>query len=293
MLPDLKVFIPKSVYVLTGRYLNALCDRILRQTPLEGNGIDLEETKAGIIPHARAGAIVAAPDAMTYGFQVSWKGAGEVTVAAGIVAATDWGSPDWTNPRPVDWLAEIISPATDLTVSDGDSIWLEILNPKADSTRIGQLTEDGAIPKTVTPGGGGGGGEGGGGGGGGDAGGYGGDGASGADAVGGAPGTGGRDTEFTGDSPGEGDGTAVFGGIGGTGGVGGAGEVVLFTHYTHIKLRARRYTTFSVSLSASASKPSVASTNIAVRIATVSGGIITQHHAGTYHQTLPTSTFIV
>jgi hypothetical protein len=291
MLPDIPVLVPKRVYFLSGKWLNTLRERIFRQTPLAGDGIDLEETAAGIIPHARGGAAGEAGD-FSFGFQARWTDANEVTIATGYVAAPNWTAWTQDNPRPSDWLLEIEVPETPLTVADGDSIWLELATPVTNNTITGDLPTTGGTAYNVYSGGGGGGGQGGGGGAGGDAANPGTVGGAGADADGETAGVGGDGGTNGGTSPGEGDGEPGRGGDGGAGGAGGAGEVVTFTHYSLLRLRTRRYSGLSASLTVSSSKPASTATTSYVRIASIAGSTITQHHAGNYTFIPPVITFI-
>ncbi len=281
MLPDLPVFAPKTKHFLSGKFLTRLCDRVLRQTPKAGAGVDLEYTRNGIACHAKGA--VGAPGSMIYGFQVSWKTEGsEVSVAPGIVAGPDWTAWDDGDPTPTDWLAEIEVAGTDLAVSSGDSVWLHVTVPVTQPTLLGQLYGADATEYEVTSGGGGGGGQGGGGGAGGEFAEDGTAGLDGTDAVGETAGTGATNATNGGASPGEGDGTPGKGGTGGDGGAGGAGEAVFFDHYQNLRLRQRRYNLYTAELIVDAGTPANTHTDIHIRVATVSGSTITQYHAGSY-----------
>jgi hypothetical protein len=88
-------------------------------------------------------------------------------------------------------------------------------------------------------------------------------------------------------------GTPAEGGDGGNGAAGGNGQVKSFTHYTNLLMVFRRWQITSASLEVSASKPTGSpATNIYIRIASQTGGVVTQYHAGSYHVTLPAATFI-
>jgi len=293
MLPDLPQFAAKT-HFLTGRFLNLLCDRIKKQTPLAGEGIELEETNDGIIIKGIGGGGAASPSTITYGFQATMLSPTEVRIAAGYVAGTDWGTPDWEDPEPTDWLDEVAVATDDLTVASGDSVWLRVYLTKTDEDGEGPLPTTGATALTIHPGGGGGGGSGGGGGGGGDGAGTGTTGTDGGDGVDdtGVGGDGGAGV-LGGGSPGEGDSDSGAGGAGGTGGAGGAGETVSWNHYTLLKLRTRTYSISSADLYVSAGTPSGSATTLYVRLASISGGVATQHHAGTYTITPTTFAFIV
>jgi hypothetical protein len=55
----------------------------------------------------------------------------------------------------------------------------------------------------------------------------------------------------------------------------------------------RRWQITSASLEVHTNKPTASpATNIYVRIASQTGGVVTQYHAGSYHVTLPATTFI-
>lgn len=292
MLPDLPVLVPKKVYFLSGNWLNAVRSRIFRQTPLDGDGIQLDETPHGLVVHARNPGGGAGGSSLTYGFQVEWNGSSEVSVSTGYVAAPDWGAWTQDNPRPSDWLAEIEVPSDVYTVASGDSLWLEIATPVTNTTIYGDLPTTGATAHNVYSGGGGGGGQGGGGGGGGNLAGGGGVGGVGADGVGETAGVGGDGGSNAGGSPGEDDGVAGRGGDGGTGGTGGVGETVTYTHYSLLKLRTRRYSGYTVSIIVDSSTPTGTATTSYVRLASISGSTITQHHAGVYTFIPPVITFI-
>jgi len=292
MLPPLPQFQANRVYLLTSRYINLVMDRILRQTPLPGDGIQFEETARGIALHAVRGVAPQIAPTLYHSFQVEWSGEDEVSVRGGIVAIPAWGTIDWSNPAPANWLAETAVAGDTLSVADGDSIWLQITIPRSDSTIAGPLPTAGSTPYVIETGAGGGGGQGGGGGGGGGAAGAGSAGGDGDDADGMAAGTGGDGGSNGGTSPGEGSGTAGFGGNGGDGGAGGAGEVNMWNHHTHLQLRMRRYNILSAGFVVDPNKPTSTDTDIHIRLAAISGGTITQYHAGTAIVTPPAPSFI-
>jgi len=291
MLPDLPVFVPKKVHLLTGEFLARLVARVEQQTPLEWDGMRFEEVEEGIIVHADGGGAVASA-AISYDFQATNYGGGTIDIASGRVLSPDWGTPDQDDPQPTDWLdAYEVSGAT-VAITDGQSIWLHIEFAKTALALAGPLPTTGATSRSVTGGGGGAGGDGGGGGGGGESAGIGGDGANGASATGGtagAEGTGGG----SGGAPGEGSGVAANGGAGGNGAAGGAGEVRSFNHYTQLLATWNRWEVYTASFVASTSKPTSSDTDAYVRIATVSGGTITQYHAGQVVLAPSAATFIV
>jgi hypothetical protein len=292
MLPDIPVLVPKRNHFLSGDWLNTVRARIFRQTPLAGNGIELDETVNGMIVHARNPGGGAGGTSITYGFQVEWSDTNEVSVSTGYIAAPDWTAWTQDNPRPSDWLTEIEVAGSTHTVASGDSLWLEIVTPVTNTTIYGDLPTTGATAHNVYSGGGGGGGQGGGGGAGGDLAGGGGVGGVGADGVGETAGTGGDGGSNGGSSPGAGNGVAGRGGDGGAGGAGGAGETVTYTHYSLLKLRTRWYAGYSASVVVDSGTPTPSATTSYVRLASVSGSTITQYHAGVYTFIPPTITFI-
>lgn len=292
MLPDIPVLVPNKAHWLSGKYLNRLVQRIIKQTPLDGDGVIGSDDADGIRLHANGAVGVAASDSLVYSFQVTWKDADEVTVRGGYVSGTNWTAWQQDDPKPTDWLEEINVAGADYTVADGDSLWIEVVAPKTDQTQLGPLPVTDATLYTVYSGGGGGGGSGGGGGAGGDLANPGSNGTAGDDAVGDVQGVGGNPGGAGGTSPGEGDGTAGTGGVGGAGGAGGAGEVVTYTHYSKMRLRTRRYGHYTAAVVVSASKPASTATTLYVRLASISSGVITQHHAGNLTLTLPTISFV-
>ena len=284
-LPDIPVFIPKKVYVLTGKFLQLLRERIVAQTPVQGQGLRFEETADGIVVHADAAG--GATPSISYDFQCAWSGA-DVSVAAGRVLSPDWTPFDADDPEPQDWLEEYTVAADTVSVSDGDSIWLHIEFNLDFEELDGPLPTTGATAHTIYGGAGGAGGDGGGGGGGGGDAGAGGDGADGEDATATLPGGAGT-TTLGGTSPEEGNGVAANGGDGGDGGAGGAGEAATFTHYSRLVMRQRRWRVYLAELVVSAAKPTSSDLDAYIRLASVSGGTITQHHAG---QVVVTPSFV-
>jgi hypothetical protein len=197
-----------------------------------------------------------------------------------------------SNPLPTNWLAQQASIGlTTLSVPSGSSVWLRIQLSQTDTNMSGALSATGATTLSVTTGGGGAGGDGGGGGAGGDGtvgyAGATGEAASGQNGGGPGPGT------LGGSNGNENSGTAAEGGDGGDGAAGGDGQVKSFTHYTTLLMVFRRWQVTSASLVVSASKPTASpATNIYIRIASHTDGVVTQYHAGSYHITLPAATFI-
>lgn len=277
MLPDLPVFVPKKAHLLTGKYLDILRARIIGQTPVAGQGIRLEETPHGMVIHGDGGGGAVA--SIIYDFKATWSGA-SVSIAAGKVLSPTWGTIDQDNPLPTDWLASTSVAAATMVVANGESVWLKIVWTKSDVALSGPLSATGSTTHTVYGGAGGAGGDGGGGGGGGASAGAGSAGAAGADATATDPGGEGINAAG-GNSPGEGNGTSADGGDGGDGGAGGAGESKSFTHYTRLLTTLRRWELYTAEFHVAASKPgTVSNTETYVRLCSVSGGSITQHHAG-------------
>lgn len=292
MLPDIPNFNLGDVYVLTGKTLEKIVRRIKMQTPIEGANLRLEETNVGILLHADQQVEVAPTVAINHDFKATSPAFNTLDIAAGKVYGVDWGTPSMSNPLPTNWLAQqaSIGPST-LSVPSGSSVWLRIQLSQVDVNMSGALSATGATTLSVTTGGGGAGGDGGGGGAGGDGtAGY--AGAAGEAASGqtaGDPGTG----TLGGSNGNENSGTAAEGGDGGDGAAGGDGQVKSFTHYTTLLMVFRRWQVTSASLVVSASKPTASpASNIYVRIASQTDGVVTQYHAGSYHITLPAATFI-
>lgn len=292
MLPDIPNFNLGDVYVLTGKTLEKIVRRIKMQTPIEGANLRLEETNAGILLHADQQAAVAPTVAINHDFKATSPAFNTLDIAAGKVYGVDWGTPTMSNPLPTNWLAQqaSIGPST-LSVASGSSVWLRIQLSQVDVNMSGALSATGATTLSVTTGGGGAGGDGGGGGAGGDGtagyAGAAGEAASGQNGGNPGPGT------LGGSNPHENSGTPAEGGDGGDGAAGGDGQVKSFTHYTTLLMVFRRWQVTSASLVVSASKPTASpATNIYIRIASQTDGVVTQYHAGSYHITLPAATFI-
>ena len=292
MLPDIPNFNLGSVYVLTGKTLERIVRRIKMQTPIEGANMRLEETNSGILLHADQQVEVAPTVAINHDFKATSPAFNTLDISAGKVYGIEWGTPTMSNPLPTNWLAQqaSIGPST-LSVLSGSSVWLRIQLSQVDVNMSGALSATGATTLSVTTGGGGAGGDGGGGGAGGDGtagyAGITGESASGQNA--GGPGVG----TLGGSNGNENSGTPAEGGDGGDGAAGGDGQVKSFTHYTTLLMVFRRWQVTSASLVVSASKPTASpATNIYIRIASQTDGVVTQYHAGSYHITLPAATFI-
>jgi hypothetical protein len=292
MLPDIPNFNLGDVYVLTGKTLEKIVRRIKMQTPIEGANMRLEETNAGILLHADQETQAAPAVTIEHDFKATSPAFNTLDIAAGKVYGVAWGTPTMSNPLPTNWLAQQgnVSAAT-LSVPSGSSVWLRIQLSQTDVDMSGTLSSTGATTLSVTTGGGGAGGDGGGGGAGGDgtAGYAGSTGESASGQTAGGPG----DGTLGGSNGNENSGTAAEGGDGGDGAAGGDGQVKSFSHYTTLLMVFRRWQVTSASLVVSASKPTASpATNIYVRIASQTDGVVTQYHAGSYHITLPAATFI-
>jgi len=292
MLPDIPNFNLGDVHILTGKMLERIVQRIRMQTPIAGDNLRLEETNSGILLHADQAIQTSPTISINHDFKASVPAANALDITVGRVIGTTWGTPTMSNPLPTDWLAEqyTVGPST-LTVLDGQSVWLRIQCSQTDVEMNGTLSATGATTITVTTGGGGAGGDGAGGGAGGE--GYAGEnGTAGADASGQTPGAVGT-FHLGGTAGGENSGTPANGGNGGNGGAGGNGEAKTFTQYTKLLMVFRRWQITSASLEVHATKPTASpATNIYVRIASQTGGVVTQYHAGSYHVTLPATTYI-
>ena len=293
MLPDIPNFNLGDVHILTGKMLERIVNRIRLQTPIAGDNLRMEETNAGILLHADQAIQTSPTISINHDFKASLPATNSLDITAGRVIGTTWGTPTMSDPLPTDWLAEqfTVGPST-LTVTDGQSVWLRIQCSQTDVDMNGTLSATGASTITVTTGGGGAGGGGGGGGAGGDGTtGYAGD--VGASASGQTPGGVGTTNALGGTAGGENSGTPGEGGNGGNGAAGGNGEVKSFTQYTKLLMVFRRWQITSASLEVHATKPTASpATNIYVRIASQTGGVVTQYHAGSYHVTLPATTYI-
>ena len=294
MLPDIPNFNLGNVYVLTGKTLEKIVRRIKMQTPIEGANMRLEETNAGILLHADQETQAAPAVAIEHDFKATSPAFNTLDITVGRVIGTTWGTPTMSNPLPTDWMAEqfTVGPST-LAVADGQSVWLRIQLSQTDVNMSGALSATGAANLSVTTGGGGAGGDAGGGGAGGDgtAGYAGNTGESASGQTAGSPGyytPGGINSTSNSES-----GTPAEGGDGGNGADGGNGQTKSFNHYTNLSMVFRRWQVTSASLEVHTNKPtSSPATNIYVRIASQTGGVITQYHAGSYHVTLPAATFI-
>ena len=292
MLPDIPNFNLGDVHILTGKMLERIVQRIRLQTPIAGDNLRMEETNAGILLHADQAIQTSPTISINHDFKASLPATNSLDITAGRVIGTTWGTPTMSDPLPTDWLAEqfTVGPST-LTVTDGQSVWLRIQCSQTDVDMNGTLSATGASTITVTTGGGGAGGGGGGGGAGNDGtAGY--AGATGESASGQTPGSAGTVNAAGGTNPHENSGTPAEGGDGGNGAAGGNGEAKSFTQYTKLLMVFRRWQITSASLEVHTTKPTASpATNIYVRIASQTGGVVTQYHAGSYHVTLPATTY--
>lgn len=293
MLPDIPNFNLGDVHILTGKMLERIVNRIRLQTPIAGDNLRLEETNSGILLHADQAIQTSPPISINHDFKASVPAANALDITVGRVIGTTWGTPTMSNPLPTDWLSEqyTVGPST-LTVLDGQSVWLRIQCSQTDVEMNGTLSATGATTITVTTGGGGAGGGGGGGGAGNDGtAGY--AGATGESASGQDPGSAGTINAAGGTNPHENSGDPAEGGDGGNGASGGNGQTKSFSQYTKLLMVFRRWQITSASFEVYTTKPtSSPATNIYVRIASQTGGVVTQYHAGSYHVTLPATTFI-
>jgi len=293
MLPEIPNFNLGDVYILTGKTLDKIVQRIRMQTPIAGENLRAEETNNGILLHADQAVESSPTISINHDFKASIPATDSLDITVGNVIGTTWGTPTMSNPLPTDWLAEqfTVGPAT-LAVPSGSSVWLRIQCSQTDVNMSGALSSSGMTTLSVTTGGGGAGGGGGGGGAGGDGTtGYAGD--AGAAASGQTGGTVGTTNALGGTAGGENSGTPAEGGEGGNGGAGGNGETKSFTQYTGLLMVFRRWQITSASLEVHVNKPTASpATNIYVRIASQTAGVVTQYHAGSYHVTLPATTYI-
>jgi hypothetical protein len=297
MLPQIKFFADKVLYIVTGKTMALLVDRIRRQTPIAGANMRLEETSNGLLLHANKESLVAPVNPITFDFQASLAATNSLAITAGRVIGTTYGTINQDDPAPTDWLSEQFTVAAGLfSVPSGSSVWLQITATQTDVALTGALPLTDAVTRTILTGGGGGGGSGGGGGATGDqtystagtAGGAGGN------ASGQVPGGRSAYTGAGGTSAGEGTtGTPANGSNAGNGGAGGAGETKTFTNYDKLKMTWRRWQITGATLVVAADKPVSSATSFYVRIAAQTAGVVTQYQAGSFHICLPTISYIV
>ncbi len=287
MLPQLPKFKPLSVAFRPGSAFNAIRRRLIKQTLLSSASIKITNTANGQrIDRVGGGAAVTA---LSLGFLVTHTGA-NVTVAAGKVLGQSWSGASGSDFKPSDWTTESNFVGGTLSASATEA-WLKIELSETDTTSEGNLlTEDIDIS-------GGAGGRGGGGGGGGAAGGatattYPDTAQSGQDGdLGGAGGVGGyvrldSDNSIVSTSGGYGG----EGAVGGAGGAGADGTSVTFTRPTKSVMQVRHYTISGLSIHTTKGSPS--ETASWVKLATISGTSVVQHHIGTLRLTPAVVTFL-
>lgn len=286
MLPPLPQFDPQRVGARFGSFLNQIRRRIYRQTLISSATVKVTDTDRGQqLDYIGA----AAGASLELGFAVRHTGA-SVTVAAGKVLTQSWSGASGNDFVPSDWTAE--SNFTGATLSSAaTAVWLQVQFTESDTESEGLL---GTIAYDIS---GGDGGHGGGGSGGGAA-----NGDTSTDYVTG--GTTGQDGEFGGaggagggvfliadDSPvATTGGYGADGGDGGAGGDGGDGTSATFTRHTKGVLQVRHYTISSISVHTS--KGTASELAAWIKLATISGGDVTQHHIGTLRLTPAVVTFI-
>ena len=286
-LPDLPRFPLQGAGWRAGMDLNAIVKRIVRQA--------LRGSKTVSVSHEDGGqriSIVGAGNGaqLPLGFAVRNTGAA-ISVAAGKVVSSTWGTISASNPRPGDWTTET-NFTGGLLPSTAAAAWLKIEYTEADDDDEDNLGTE-VIALTGAAGG-----KGGGGGGGGFSI---GDtttqegvaaqtGAAGED--GGAGGAGGYVRLISDSSPvgGLGTGYGNDGGNGGMGGDGYAGTAVTFTQKRKVALVRRRWTVSGLSLHAT--KGTASETAAWVKLATIASGNVTQHVIGVVHAPVPTVAFI-
>lgn len=287
MLPELPTWPVNSSGFRTGWSLYRVVDRIVRQTLIGSKTVTITDTARGqLITLAGAG------DGSVFdlGFAVQATAA-RVTVAAGRVVSSSWGSISATDPKPSDWTVETQFTGGVLA-STSTAVWLQVQFSTADYDSEGTLgTESINISGAA-------GGKGGGGGGGGSsngdtttltaaAGSLGQDGDSGG--VGGAGGL--VIVAGTGLPLGaSGQGAGANGGTGGDGGTGGVGSSVTFTQKRKAVVARRRWTISGLSVHAAKGTPS--GTAAWLKLASISNGDVAQHVLGTINVSPPVATFI-
>ncbi len=275
MLPPLPKFDPNRVWAIFGSYLNQIRRRMYRQTLISSSTIKVTETDRGQQLDRVGGAGAAA--ALPLGFAVTHTGA-SVTVAAGRVLTPAWSGATGNDFKPSNWATETNYTGTTLSAS-ASAVWLQVQFTESDTESEGLL---GVVTYDLS---GGAGGRGGGGGGGGaaneDTGLHyvtaGANGDFGED--GGAGGAGGGIFEIADDDPvSSSGGYGGDGGDGGNGGDGAAGTSVTFTRHTKAVAQVRHYTISSIS--AHTTKGTASETAAWVKLATITGTDVVQHHIG-------------
>lgn len=286
MLPEIPELRPQQRYFLRGDTLNRIRERLIRQVPIAGNGVDVTEKNNGIEISVTGGTPTGTS---ALDFAASLSGS-SVTVRAGKVLHTDWTAWDASDPACNGWTEEALTVSgSTMTVPSGDSVWLKLTIAFTPSNSIGPLSTTDTESVTAQAGGGGGGGAGGGGGGGGgDS--PTGDGDDGAAGVAGAAGGGGLGGAGGGGGVGggatpAGDGTP--GGNGGQGEAGVPGVPVNFFNYQNALVWMVRYRVTAASYVVATIKPASSDLTAHLRICTRSGSSITQHQVGCVVMNLP------
>lgn len=287
MLPDIPGWDPFRVGARLGAVWNRMRDRLMAQRLLSSATIKITDTDRGQRID-RVGAI-GGNSAVSLGFAVSHTGAA-IEVAPGRVLTQAWSGATGANFRPSNWTVETTF-SGDTLLSSATAVWLQVQFTESDTTSEGNLgTEDVDIS-------GGAGGRGGGGGGGGASNGatatlYVTSGQTGDDGVdGGAGGAGGGVFEIADDDPAAATGGyGSDGGVGGAGGDGGNGTSVTFTRKIKGVVQVRHYTISN--LSVHATKGAASQVSAWIKLATISGGTVTQHHVGTIRLTPAVMTFV-
>lgn len=287
MLPELPKWPINGSGFRAGWALARLVDRIVRQTLIGSKTVNITDTPRGqliTLVGAAGGSL------LDLGFAVQATPA-RVTVAAGKVISSSWGSISATDPKPSDWTVETQFTGS-ILASTSSAVWLKVEFASADYDSEGTLgTESINISGAA-------GGKGGGGGGGGasngdtsvyDA----GFGSGGQDGEsGGAKGAGGRVIVISTGLPlgASGQGAGANGGTGGTGGTGGVGSSVTFTRKTKSVIARRRWTISG--LSAHATKGTPSDTAAWIKLATITNGDVVQHVLGVLNVSPPVASFI-
>lgn len=285
MLPEVPELLPQKRYwTFSGSTLNLLINRIFRQVPIAGNGVDVTERNDGIEISVTA----QATGTSALDFAASLSGS-SVSVRAGKVLHVDWSGWNANNPANDGWTEVAVNvPGSTLTVPDGQSVWLRMTIAATDEDSTWPLSSTGSGSTTVTGGGGGSGGGGGGagGGGGGDGsagtgGNPGGGGVGGAQVAGGANGAGG--------GSGGGDGTPGSGG--GAGEDGEPGKSATLYAYVNGTVHTRRWRVTAGTFTVSELQPTSSHTTAHLRICTRDGSTLIQHQLGSVIMNLPVLTY--
>jgi hypothetical protein len=287
MLPELPKWPVNGSGFRAGWALYRVVDRIVRQTLIGSKTVTITDTDRGqliTLAGANDGSL------LDLGFAVQATPA-RVTVAAGRVASSSWGSISATDPKPSDWTVETQFTGGVLA-STSSAVWLQVQFSTADYDSEGTLgTESINISGAA-------GGKGGGGGGGGSsngdasiytaAGGF-----SGQDGDGGgAGGAGGLVMVISTGLPlgASGQGAGANGGAGGDGGTGGVGSSVTFTQKRKAVIARRRWTISGLSIHAT--KGTASGTAAWVKLASIASGDVTQHVLGLINVSPPVISFL-